>query len=83
MLSKRVKTWTGALPNLIADYALVPEYFNEVVRSGSMLRWAERLSSDTIQRRAMLEGFELVQKRLQTEIPQGSRVLRSCCRRSG
>lgn len=71
MLSKRVKTWTGALPNLIADYALVPEYFNEVVRSGSMLRWAERLSSDTIQRRAMLEGFELVQKRLQTEIPPG------------
>ncbi len=71
MLSKRVKTWTGALPNLIADYAVVPEYFNEVVRSGSMLRWAERLSSDTIQRRAMLEGFELVHKRLQTEIPPG------------
>ncbi|TBN08204.1 lipid-A-disaccharide synthase [Agrobacterium cavarae] len=71
MLSKRVKTWTGALPNLIADYAVVPEYFNEVVRSGSMLRWAERLSSDTIQRRAMLEGFELVQKRLQTQIPPG------------
>ncbi len=71
MLSKRVKTWTGALPNLIADYALVPEYFNEVVRSGSMLRWAERLSSDTIQRRAMLEGFELVQKRLHTEITPG------------
>jgi lipid-A-disaccharide synthase len=71
MLSKRVKTWTGALPNLIADYAVVPEYFNEVVRSGSMLRWAERLSSDTIQRRAMLEGFELMQKRLQTAIPPG------------
>ncbi len=73
MLSKRVKTWTGALPNLIADYAVVPEYFNEVVRAGSMLRWAERLSSDTTQRRAMLEGFELVQKRLQTEIPPGER----------
>lgn len=42
MLSKRVKTWTGALPNLIADYVVVPEYFNEVVRAGSMLRWAER-----------------------------------------
>lgn len=73
MLSKRVKTWTGALPNLIADYAVVPEYFNEVVRAGSMLRWAERLSSDTIQRRAMLDGFELVQNRLKTEIPPGER----------
>lgn len=71
MLSKRVKTWTGALPNLIADYAVVPEYFNEVVRAGSMLRWAERLSHDTIERRAMLEGYALVQRRLQTDVPPG------------
>ncbi|WP_296070602.1 lipid-A-disaccharide synthase [uncultured Agrobacterium sp.] len=71
MLSKRVKTWTGALPNLIADYAIVPEYFNEVVRAGSMLRWAERLSSNTIERQAMLEGYELVQQRLHTEVPPG------------
>ncbi|QCI97729.1 lipid-A-disaccharide synthase [Agrobacterium larrymoorei] len=73
MLSKRVKTWTGALPNLIADYAVVPEYFNEVVRAGSMLRWAERLSSDTTQRRAMLEGFALVHDRLKTDVPPGAR----------
>ncbi|UXT80832.1 lipid-A-disaccharide synthase [Agrobacterium tumefaciens] len=71
MLSKRVKTWTGALPNLIADYVVVPEYFNEVVRAGSMLRWAERLSSDTTERRAMLEGYALVQERLHTEVPPG------------
>ena len=73
MLSRRVKTWTGALPNLIADYVVVPEYFNEVVRAGSMLRWAERLSSDTHQRRAMLEGFALVQQRLHTERPPGEK----------
>lgn len=71
MLSRRVKTWTGALPNLIADYVVVPEYFNEVVRAGSMLRWAERLSSDTLQRRAMLEGFSQVQDRLRTDRPPG------------
>nr|WP_202033555.1 lipid-A-disaccharide synthase [Agrobacterium larrymoorei] len=73
MLSKRVKTWTGALPNLIADYPVVPEYFNEVVRAGSMLRWAERLSSNTAQRQAMLEGFALVHDRLTTEVPPGER----------
>lgn len=71
MLSRRIKTWTGALPNLIADYAVVPEYINEVVRAGSMLRWAERLSSDTLQRQAMLEGFALVRERLRTERPPG------------
>ncbi len=71
MLSRRVKTWTGALPNLIADYPVVPEYLNEVVRAGSMLRWAERLSADTTERRAMLEGYALVQQRLATELPPG------------
>lgn len=71
MLSKRIKTWTGALPNLIADYAVVPEYINDVVRAGSMLRWAERLSLDTLQRRAMLEGFAVVQERLRTERTPG------------
>ncbi|MCZ7467573.1 lipid-A-disaccharide synthase [Agrobacterium sp. O3.4] len=71
MLSKRVKTWTGALPNLIADYPVVPEYLNEVVRPGSMLRWAERLASDTTERRAMLDGYALVQQRLHTDVPPG------------
>ncbi|WP_454700661.1 lipid-A-disaccharide synthase [Agrobacterium burrii] len=71
MLSKRIKTWTGALPNLIADYPVVPEYLNEVVRPGSMLRWAERLSSDTTERRAMLEGYALVQQRLHTDVAPG------------
>lgn len=71
MLSKRIKTWTGALPNLIADYPVVPEYLNEVVRPGSMLRWAERLSSDTTERQAMLEGYALVQQRLHTDVAPG------------
>jgi lipid-A-disaccharide synthase len=71
MLSRRIKTWTGALPNLIADYSIIPEYINEVVRPGSMLRWAERLSADTPQRQAMLSGFALVQERMRTEKPPG------------
>lgn len=71
LLSKRIKTWSGALPNLIADYVVVPEYFNEVVRPASLLRWVERLSSDTLQRRAMLEGFDIVRQKLETSVPPG------------
>ena len=71
MLAKRIKTWSGALPNLIADYVVVPEYVNEVVRPASLCRWAERLSSDTMQRRAMLEGFDLTWERLQVPVPPG------------
>ncbi|WP_092587150.1 lipid-A-disaccharide synthase [Rhizobium mongolense] len=74
MMTRRIKTWTGAIPNLIADYAVVPEYINEVVRGASLARWMERLSSDTLQRRAMLEGFELVWQRMQTEKPPGEKA---------
>ncbi|MCK8781010.1 lipid-A-disaccharide synthase [Rhizobium sp. NTR19] len=71
LMSKRIKIWTGALPNLITDYPVVPEYINEVVRPASLCRWAERLSSDTLQRRAMMEGFDLTWQRLQVPAPSG------------
>ena len=86
MLSHRIKTWTGALPNLIADYPFVPEFLNDYVRPGNLLRMAERLAADTSQRRAMLEGFELVWQRLQTEKPagvEGSHIVLDLLQRRG
>ena len=71
LLAGRIRIWTAALPNLIADYVIVPEYVNEVVRPGSLTRWFERLSADTLQRRAMLEGFDAVFARMQTDHPPG------------
>lgn len=71
LMSKRIKTWTGALPNLVADYVVVPEYLNGAVRSGNLARWMERLSTDTPEHRAMNEGFDLVWQRMQTEEPPG------------
>ena len=69
--SNRIKTWSGALPNLIADYPVVPEYLNDYLRPGNVMRAAERLSSDTLQRRAMLEGFDFVWQSLETEVSPG------------
>lgn len=71
ILANRIKVWTGALPNLIADYAIVPEYFNDVLRPASLVRWAERLSSDTLQRATMLAGYDDVWSKLQTDQPSG------------
>lgn len=71
LMSKRIKIWSAALPNLICDYPVIPEYINEMVRPGSLCRWAEKLSSDTLQRRAMMEGFDLAWQRLQTPVPPG------------
>lgn len=71
LMTSKIKTWSAALPNLIADYTVVPEYINEVVRGGSFARWMEKLSADTLPRRAMMEGFDVLWQRMQTEKPPG------------
>ena len=74
LLHARIRIWTAALPNLIADFPVVPEYFNKAIRPATLTRWFERLSSDTAQRRAMLDGFAIVQQRMATERPPGERA---------
>ncbi|MGE7369284.1 lipid-A-disaccharide synthase [Neorhizobium sp. NPDC001467] len=71
MMSERIKIWSGALPNLIADRVVVPEYFNRMIRAGALCRWAEQLSIDSGPRRAMLEGYELTWKNLAVPVPPG------------
>ncbi|MGO8632086.1 lipid-A-disaccharide synthase, partial [Rhizobium ruizarguesonis] len=71
LLAPRIKVWTGALPNIIADYVVVPEYLNEIVRGASLARWMERLSAETFQLKAMNEGYDLVWQRMQNETPHG------------
>jgi len=71
LMTSKIKTWSAALPNLIADYAIVPEYINDVVSGGSFARWMEKLSTDTLPRRAMMEGFDVLWQRMQTAKPPG------------
>jgi lipid-A-disaccharide synthase len=70
----RIKVWSAALPNLIADYAVVPELINDVLRPGLLARYMERLSNDTPERRAMLIGYDLVWRNMQTEEPPGDKA---------
>jgi lipid-A-disaccharide synthase len=72
LIRSRIKAWSAALPNLVADYVVVPEYFNETVRANMLVRWAERLSSQTIERQSMLDGFALVREKLRTEQAPGA-----------
>ncbi len=69
MMMRRIRTWSAALPNLIADYPVISEYVNETVRPARLARWIERLSSETLQRQAMIEGFDLVRARMATARP--------------
>ncbi|HXV29394.1 MAG TPA: lipid-A-disaccharide synthase [Sinorhizobium sp.] len=76
LLHTRIRIWTAALPNLIADFPVVPEYFNKAIRPAMLTRWFERLSRDTAQRRAMLDGFAIVQERMATARPPGEEAAR-------
>ncbi|WP_429817009.1 lipid-A-disaccharide synthase [Ensifer sp. B1-9] len=71
LLHKRIRIWSGALPNLIADFPIVPEYFNQAIRPGALTRWMERLSGATAQRASMLDGYAVVQQRMATSRPPG------------
>jgi lipid-A-disaccharide synthase len=72
MVLNRIKAWSGALPNLIADYPVVPEYFDEFIRPTALARWLERLSTDTPERNAMLAGFQEIFDRMATARPPGA-----------
>lgn len=74
MMHKRIRIWTANLPNLIGDYVIVPEYFNESIRPGALARWMERLALDTPERRAMIGGFDTVWDIMRTDIPPGERA---------
>jgi len=71
LMHKRIKIWTAAIPSLVADYPVVPEYLNEAIRPGALSRWMERLIAATLERDAMLSGFHKVWQRMATEKPPG------------
>lgn len=76
LMHKRIKIWTAAIPNLVADYPVVPEYLNEAIRPGALARWMERLTAATPEREAMLAGFRTVWQRMATESPPGEAAAR-------
>ena len=62
MIVGRITGWTAALPNLIAGYPVIREFFNEQARGNRLAREADRLMAPTIERQAMLEGFDAVRR---------------------
>ncbi len=63
--------WTASLPNLIADYPVVPERLNEYAHPQYIARMIERLAVNGPERRLQLDGFEVVAKRLKQKQPSG------------
>jgi lipid-A-disaccharide synthase len=71
MLMRYVTVWSASLPNLIADWPVVPEYYNEYVRPPFLARQIEQIWAATPARTTQLHGFDIIAQRLHTERPAG------------
>ncbi len=66
-----ITVWSAALPNLIADYPAIPEYYNDLVRPRWLARALERLAGDTPERIAQTAALGHVRAQLATSRPSG------------
>jgi lipid-A-disaccharide synthase len=70
-LLSKITIWSAALPNIIADEPVVPEFFNESVRPGNLARYVDKLMQKSASRQAQLDGFDKVISIMATERPSG------------
>ncbi|WP_343314492.1 lipid-A-disaccharide synthase [Brucella sp. BE17] len=70
-LMPKITIWSAALPNIIADAPVVPEYFNEFVRPGMLARHLERIMHPGSARQAQLDGFDAVARIMATKRSAG------------
>ncbi|TIO79232.1 MAG: lipid-A-disaccharide synthase [Mesorhizobium sp.] len=85
LLQHLVTTWSALLPNLIADRALVPEFYDQYVRPENLARQLEALFADTGMRAWQKAGFAEISRRMATERPSGeiaAEVVMGCIRKA-
>lgn len=76
-MSRLLTTWTLALPNLIADRVVISEYYDNHVNAERLAREADQLARDTLYRKAMLSGFDLVRSRMEVGVPASEMAART------
>ena len=67
-----LKIWSASLPNLIADRAIVPEFYDRFVRPELLARQVEALLIDGGMRDWQKTGFAEVRRRMATDRPAGA-----------
>ncbi|WP_175868772.1 lipid-A-disaccharide synthase [Bartonella gabonensis] len=67
----KITLWSAALPNIISDRPIMPEYLNEFIRPGMLARQVEQLLYNPLLRQAQLDAFEVVEQKMKTEVPSG------------
>lgn len=70
-MPRLVKVWSALLPNLIADRALVPEFYTPYIVPENLARQLEGLCGDTGLRAWQKDGFAEIGRRMATARPSG------------
>lgn len=70
-LQRLITVWSAALPNIIADKAIIPEFYNVAIRPPMLSRYAEALLHPGPAREAQLQGFDEVRRLMTVERPSG------------
>ncbi len=76
--SGMITAWSGALPNLITDEPLIPEYYDHTIRPGMLARRLEQLLTDGPARQLQSTGFARVWDLLSVSEPPadaGARIV--------
>lgn len=71
-----IRSWSGALPNLITDAPVVPEFYESMLRPARLARVIESLWQDGPERQAQLKGFARMRTILSTDLPAGEQAAR-------
>lgn len=71
LMQRFITTWSAALPNIIADQVIVPEFYNDAVRPPMLARYIEGVFADGASREAQLAGFDRVRALMATQRPSG------------
>ena len=66
-----ITVWSASLPNLIADWPVVPEFYNAYLRPAYLARLIGQLWVETPMRAAQRDGLAQVAARLETARPAG------------
>ncbi|WP_455478505.1 lipid-A-disaccharide synthase [Bartonella sp. B10] len=71
LIFPKLTLWSAALPNIISDKPIIPEYFNEFLRPGLLARQIEQLLQNSLLRQAQLDAFEIIKQKMKTKAPSG------------
>lgn len=72
-----ITTWTAALPNIIADRPLIPEFFDIAIRPEGLARHVEDLATpESLAARRQLEGFDRIRDVMWVDEAPGARAAR-------